>query len=112
MDGNTIDRISFETGMPRSTVDYYVRKFDKCAESGDLIVLTGMTKKEEKRVEKDEKEVPMKAGLKRLTYARLKTLMDKGEIDDVLLGGVTCFFLSLFFFSVFLPFLSVLWVGE
>jgi len=43
--GSTIDEISFETGIPRSTVGYYVRKFNKCAKSGEPIVVQRIRKK-------------------------------------------------------------------
>lgn len=37
--GETINDIAFETGIPRSTVGYYVRKFNKKAKRGDPIIL-------------------------------------------------------------------------
>ena len=36
--GHTVDEISLETCIPRSTVGYYVRKFNKCARSGEPII--------------------------------------------------------------------------
>ena len=48
--GNTIDEISFETGIPRSTVGYYVRKFNKCAKSGEPIVVQQIRKKPDEKV--------------------------------------------------------------
>ena len=36
--GRTIDEIASETAIPRSTVGYYVRKFNKRAKSGEPIV--------------------------------------------------------------------------
>ena len=38
--GFTIDEISFDTSIPRSTVGYYVRKFNKRARRGDPIVFS------------------------------------------------------------------------
>lgn len=38
--GYTISEMSFETGIPRSTVGYYVRKFNKRARRGDPIVFS------------------------------------------------------------------------
>ena len=37
--GLTIDKIAFETGCPRSTVGYYIRKFNKKAIRGEPIIL-------------------------------------------------------------------------
>jgi len=48
--GSTIDEISFETGVPRSTVGYYVRKFNKCAKSGEPIVVQRIRKKPDEKV--------------------------------------------------------------
>ena len=48
--GDTIDEISFETGIPRSTVGYYVRKFNKCAKSGEPIVVQQIRKKPDEKV--------------------------------------------------------------
>ena len=48
--GSTIDEISFETGVPRSTVGYYVRKFNKCAKSGEPIVVQQIRKKPNEKV--------------------------------------------------------------
>jgi len=36
-DGRTIDEITLETGVPRSTVGYYVRKFNRRASRGEPI---------------------------------------------------------------------------
>jgi len=48
--GSTIDEISFETDIPRSTVGYYVRKFNKCAKSGEPIVVQRIRKKPNEKV--------------------------------------------------------------
>ena len=48
--GSTIDEISFETDTPRSTVGYYVRKFNKCAKSGEPIVVEQISKKPDEKV--------------------------------------------------------------
>jgi len=49
-EGRTIDEISFETAIPRSTVGYYVRKFNKCAKSGEPIVFQRIMKKPDEKV--------------------------------------------------------------
>lgn len=49
-EGRTIDEISFETGIPRSTVGYYVRKFNKCAKSGEPIVFQRIRKRPDEKV--------------------------------------------------------------
>lgn len=38
--GRTVDEISFETGIPRSTVGYYIRKFNQSAKSGKPIPIS------------------------------------------------------------------------
>ncbi len=48
--GSTIDEISVETDTPRSTVGYYVRKFNKCAKSGEPIVVQPIRKKPDEKV--------------------------------------------------------------
>ena len=40
--GNTVSQISLNTGIPRSTVGYYVRKFNKFAKNGRPVVLPQM----------------------------------------------------------------------
>ena len=40
--GNTVNQISLRTGIPRSTVGYYVRKFNKYAKDGRPVVLPQM----------------------------------------------------------------------
>ena len=42
--GRTVDRISFLTGVPRSTVGYYVRKFNRLAVEGKTVVFPGAHK--------------------------------------------------------------------
>ena len=37
--GNTVSEISLMTGIPRSSVGYYVRKFNKYAKDGRPVVL-------------------------------------------------------------------------
>jgi hypothetical protein len=36
--GLTVDQIALQTGIPRSTVGYYIRKFNKSAKRGEAIV--------------------------------------------------------------------------
>lgn len=76
--GCTIDEISFETGIPRSTVGYYVRKFNKLARSGEPIVLQQMRKKP------DEKVMAVQAWEKTSFFVELvKILKEEGGLDKV-----------------------------
>ena len=42
--GHTVDQISSLTGIPRSTVGYYVRKFNRLAAEGKPVVFPGAHK--------------------------------------------------------------------
>ena len=39
----TVSEISFRTGIPRSTVGYYVRKFNRLAAKGKPVVFPGLS---------------------------------------------------------------------
>jgi hypothetical protein len=74
--GRTIDDISFETAIPRSTVGYYVRKFNKCARSGEPIVFQRIKEKP------DEKAMAVQAWVKGGFLADLvNTLKEKDGLD-------------------------------
>lgn len=76
--GCTIDEISFETSIPRSTVGYYVRKFNKCAKSGDPIAFQRIRKKP------DEKVMAVQAWAKCGFFLDLaKMLKEKEGLDKV-----------------------------
>ena len=48
-DGRTIDEISFDTGIPRSTIGYYVRKFNKNARRGEPIAFQPIKEKPDEK---------------------------------------------------------------
>ena len=48
--GRSIDNIASETGIPRSTVGYYVRKFNKSARKGEPITTHISTTKKDERL--------------------------------------------------------------
>ena len=77
-EGRTIDEMSFETGIPRSTVGYYVRKFNKCAKSGEPMVVQRIRKKP------DEKAMSTQAWKKSGYYIGLaKMLKEEDGLDKV-----------------------------
>ena len=63
--GRTIDEMSFDTGIPRSTVGYYIRKFNKRAKNGEPIAFL------HEREKPDEKDIAFTAFSKNLTFKRL-----------------------------------------
>lgn len=76
--GFTIDEISFETGIPRSTVGYYVRKFNKCAKSGEPIAFQRIRKKP------DEKVIAVQAWTKGDLFVYLKKMLKEEDgLDKV-----------------------------
>ena len=77
-EGRTIDEMSFETGIPRSTVGYYVRKFNKCAKSGEPMVVQRIRKKP------DEKVMAVQAWTKTGFFFNLmKMLKEEDGLDKV-----------------------------
>lgn len=76
-DGRTIDVISFETGIPRSTVGYYVRKFNKRAKRGEPIAFQPVREKP------NDKTLGTQAHLKSSFFVRMMKMMANGEIDRV-----------------------------
>ena len=73
--GFTVDEIVFETGIPRSSVGYYVRKFNKCAKSGKPIVIQQIKKKP------DEKALPQQAWIKSDSMLKLKKMFIAEDVD-------------------------------
>jgi hypothetical protein len=67
--GYTINEMSFETGIPRSTVGYYVRKFNKHARRGDPIVFP------HKKEKQNEEKIALKVTGKFMIQKRLKEFM-------------------------------------
>ncbi len=70
--GHTIDEISFDTSIPRSTVGYYVRKFNKRAMRGDPIVFSG------EREKGTEEEISLKTVLKYNQIKKINAWMREG----------------------------------
>jgi hypothetical protein len=75
-DGNTIDEISFETNIPRSTVGYYIRKFNKCAKKGEPIAHPLV------KEEIEEKDVALRAFAKVLMSQKMLEMMKEPEGVD------------------------------
>lgn len=70
--GCTIDEISFDTGIPRSTVGYYIRKFNKRAKSGEPIAFL------HEREKPDEKDIALIAFIKHGIVQRLDDWSKEG----------------------------------
>jgi hypothetical protein len=74
--GRTVDEISFETGIPRSTVGYYIRKFNQCAKSGKPIPITPAAHPQ------NDQAMALTALIKSSFYTNLvSTLAEPEEID-------------------------------
>jgi len=76
-EGYTIDEISFETGIPRSTVGYYVRKFNKRAKRGEPIAFQPVREKP------NDETLVTKSFLKAGFIVRMVELAANGDIDRV-----------------------------
>ena len=75
--GLTIDEISFDTSIPRSTVGYYIRKFNKCAKSGKPIAFQQI------KEQLDEKAMAIQGFVKSYSYSGLLKMLSDGEMDKV-----------------------------
>jgi len=77
--GHTIDEISFDTGIPRSTVGYYIRKFNKRAKIGEPIVFLP------EREKLDEKDLAITAFTKNIGFQGLMKMLreDTDGLDKV-----------------------------
>jgi len=77
--GRTIDEISFDTGIPRSTVGYYVRKFNKRARRGEPIAFLP------EREKPDEKDIAFTTVRKNLMFQNLLKWSGEGKdgVDKV-----------------------------
>ncbi len=74
--GYTVKEISFETGIPRSSAGYYVRKFNKRARRGDPIPFLP------EREKPDEKKMAIKAFIKNFTSNQIMQIIAAGvDID-------------------------------
>ena len=77
LNGFTVDEISSETGVPRSTVGYYVRKFNKNPRGGKTIV------KDRIQEQMDEKAKVFKTLIKKVASAKLLDLFLKGDSEKI-----------------------------
>jgi hypothetical protein len=75
--GRSVDSISIETGIPRSTVGYYIRKFNKAARRGEPITIRKVEKK------RDEKEDAVTAYVKTSSFVGILEMLKRGEFDKV-----------------------------
>ncbi len=76
--GRTIDEISLDLGIPRSTVGYYVRKYNRYAKRGEPIAFEGLRKKP------DEKVMAAMGYIKTNFFnVMTQTLLEKDGIDKV-----------------------------
>ena len=69
----TVNQISSTTGIPRSTVGYYVRKFNRLATKGKPVVFPGARK------------VPRKSSMS--TWDRLNLMKLRGNVMDLVKQG-------------------------
>ena len=76
----TVDQISMMTGIPRSTVGYYVRKFNRMATQGKPIVFPESHKAEEKPA---DLIVQLTA---KMFKSRVKDLIEAGEFEWLYYG--------------------------
>ena len=75
--GLTIDEIALETGYPRSTVGYYIRKFNKKAKRGELIILPHVVERP------DSETLALQAVLKSSVFVKLTERINAGDLDTV-----------------------------
>ena len=74
--GLTIDKIAWETGYPRSTVGYYIRKFNKKAIRGEPIILPHV-------VEGPGSEtLALQAFIKSNAFVKLTETVSAGDFDS------------------------------
>jgi len=74
--GLTIDKIAFETGYPRSTVGYYIRKFNKKAIRGEPIILPHIVERP------DTETLALQAVLKSNIFMNLTGMIMTGDLDS------------------------------
>ena len=75
--GLSIDSISLKTGIPRSTVGYYVRKFNKAARRGEPITFPEPGKK------RDEKAAAVSGFIKAGSFLEILEMLKRQELDKV-----------------------------
>ena len=74
--GLTIDEIALETGYPRSTVGYYIRKFNKKAIRGEPIILPHIVERP------DSETLALQAVLKSNVFGKLTDMVRDGDLDS------------------------------
>jgi predicted transcriptional regulator len=74
--GYTVDQIALETGVPRSTVGYYVRKFNKYAKDGRPVVIPQGSRD-------DESSALTSAMMKLIGLTNLIQMLNAGEYQKV-----------------------------
>ena len=74
--GLTIDEIALETGYPRSTVGYYIRKFNKKAIRGEPIILPHIVERP------DTETLALQAVLKSTVLVNLTEMIRAGKLDS------------------------------
>ena len=74
--GLTIDKIAFETGYPRSTVGYYIRKFNKKAKRGEPIILPHIVERP------DSETLALQAAIKNNVFVKLTEMIRTGNLDS------------------------------
>ncbi len=75
--GLTIDKIAFETGYPRSTVGYYVRKFRMKAKKGEPIILPHVVERP------DSGTLALRAVIKSRIFEELTERIKDGDLDTI-----------------------------
>jgi len=75
--GLTIDEIALKTGYPRSTVGYYIRKFNKKAKRGEPIILPHVVERP------DSETLALQAVIKSSAFVNLTERVKAGDLDTV-----------------------------
>ncbi|UCD73507.1 MAG: hypothetical protein JSW01_02360 [Candidatus Bathyarchaeota archaeon] len=73
--GYTVDQISHRTTIPRSTVGYYVRKFNKLAKEGKPVVFP--------RKKRSDSENIFAASIKILSLQKALEMIENGKSQDL-----------------------------
>jgi hypothetical protein len=74
----TVAKISYSTGIPRSTVGYYVRKFNRLSAKGQPIIFPGLSTGAEKQNSLSAESVEMS-----LLRLKILALMEEGNWEEL-----------------------------